>query len=735
MKNKKNNQKRMKRVINKLYILIFFIALLLVTTSVHAGTNDSILERNKQNDIFAVAPLSDKTHLYYLEMYTINNIPTYCIELGKKITSTTYNSTSNIEEQKRLTKLTEQQLAYLNMVAYFGYQYKENGIQIHNEREYYMATQEIIWEYLNNINITWTNEEDINGSKINIDKYIDEIKKLINKYNKELNIPNEINLNVGDKKTFEDSSLSIYKLINNKDNLGNIINNKLEINIPNNFIGTSKITLDINNYIDNNPTIYNYEDSQLLLSRGKLLSKPKEITINVNGKTLITNLVDKDTKNNIPQGQATLVGAVYELYDKDNNLVTTFKTDSSLTNVISNLYNEKYYIKQVKASTGYEINKEIIEVDLSKNNNITLEEEVIKCPVTIHKSYEVNKELYRENNIEFSFYYTGPTNNYFNSIITKEGKGTLILPYGKYIITQENTTYGYDKIKPFYFNVKNSQTKPFNYSLINKPITTKLNIITKDKTTNKNIKEENTQYKIKDSNNNYLTYEDKNTFSTNSSGELLLPFNIPYGTYIIEQISPPTNYLINKEALKININENTNYINNEDYLLVNIDYYNIPIKGKITITTNHEEINNKESIISIRPNIEIELYKEDKLINTYTTNEEGIAIINDLELGNYCIVEKETNNKKCISLNNEDNLHEIIEKEVTLTTINEIITKEKNKIIPTKTSSNNIKTIPIPNTLSNKPNLLPIISILLLILGTYIYKKNNKCNHTSPNNN
>ena len=609
---KENNPKRIK----KISLIILLLVLSLITTSVHAGTNDSVLIRNKQYDVYAIAPLSDRTHLYNLEMYTINDTPAYCIELGKSITNTTYNSIDNIEEQKRITNLTNTQLEYIKLVSFFGYLYKN-----HTSREYYMATQEIIWEYLNNIDITWTSEENFNGPKINIDSYKNEILDLINNYNGSINMPNQMNLTVGDTLTYTDNDFVIYKL-NSDIDLGNIASNTLSLKFPDNFIGTTTIRFELDNNLNEPPKIYNNQsNSQILLSRGYIPSKTKEITFNIKGKTLTTNLIDKETRDNIPQGQATLEGAIYEIYDKNNNLITTFTTNNTLINTIENLYNEKYYIKQIEASTGYKINKNIIEVDLTKKNRKTLEEEIIKSNVEITKSYQEKEELKPENDIEFTFYYTGPTKGYFGNIITKNGIGSILLPYGKYIMTQENTTYGYQKIDPINIDILTENSTSLKYNLINKPITIKLNIITKDKDTNNNIKEKNIKYKIKDINNNYLTYNNEDTFSTNESGEVLLPMDIPYGTYIIEQVSNPTNYLENNEEITIKIDENN------DNQIINIDYFNTKKEEQIILTpTNTTKISipntlsNKKykiSLINILILIGVIIYKK---INKHNHN-------------------------------------------------------------------------------------------------------------------
>ena len=580
--------KRIKRMVRILATLI--IIFLLSQTKVSAGTKDSTLVRNTQSDILAVAPLSDRIHLYYLELYTINGIPSYCIELGKSITSTTYNSTSIESEQLNITKLTKQQLDHIKVISHFGYQYKKDGVIINNSREYYMATQELIWEYLNNIDITWTTELDVNGKKINIEPQKNMLKTIINLYEKELSIPNIINCKPGDTITFKDDSLSFYELKNKGNQEVSLNNNELTIKVSNSFIGSSTIELKAKEEDKQDTKIYNIDDSQVLLSKGKINSKTKNITLNVTGYNLTTNLVDKDTKTNKPSGEASLIGAEYELYNKDNQLVTSFTTDKTLINSINNLYNDKYYIKQTKASPGYKINDEIVEVDLSKTSSITLEEEVIKNTIEINKLYEVNNTYQREENIKFNIF--DNNNNLYSSLTTtKTGLNSIILPYGKYTIIQENTTYGYNKVNNIKIIIDENSNTTIRYDLVDTKILSKIKINTKDKQTKKSIKEQNIKYKIKEkSTGNYLSYLNKDVFSTDESGELIFPMSLPYGEYIIEQITPPTNYLENEEFIEIKINENSEYVYINGEIVINADYLNELKKEKSIIKNTSQNL-------------------------------------------------------------------------------------------------------------------------------------------------
>ena len=311
-------------LIKKLALIITLLLILVATSNVYAGNKDSTLVRNKVDGIYAIAPLSDRTHLYNLEMYSINNKTAYCIEIGKKITSNIYNSTTNENEQLRISKLSKKQLDYIKLISYFGYNYPGN--QNHNKKEYYMAAQELIWEYLNNIDITWTNEEDINGNKINIDTYKNEIKNLIQKYTNSILANNNFNLTIGSSFQINNSVFSYYKVKESGHQAVSLNNNNLSFIANENYIGNDQITITWNNVYNYKPAVYDFEDSQTILSVGSLEEINITLNFNMKGETLKINLIDKDTKECIPSGQATLEGAIYELYDENDTLINTIIT-------------------------------------------------------------------------------------------------------------------------------------------------------------------------------------------------------------------------------------------------------------------------------------------------------------------------------------------------------------------------------------------------------------------------
>ncbi|MEE3343120.1 MAG: SpaA isopeptide-forming pilin-related protein [Bacilli bacterium] len=697
--------KRIKRI-----MLVMILITILALVKVSANTIN--LTRNKIDGIYAIAPLSDRTHLYNLEIFKLGTDTAYCIEIGKPV-SDTYTGTLDMNEASRVTNISIDKINYIRLIAHFGY-----GFRSHSDYKYYMAAQELIWESLNNIDITWTNELDTNGPKINIETYKNEIKSLINKYNSTPTLPETINCKIGDNLTLTDNnkSLDLYTTSNKGKGNAYIQDNKtFIINVANNYIGEDKIEIKTSNNYNGNTLFYYANNYQSLLTAGNVNIKTKTINLNITGETLTTNLIDKDNKSCTPSGQATLIGAQYELYDKNNNLITTFTTDNTCTNTIPNLYYDTYYIKQIKASTGYKINDKLVEINLTKDNtSITLEEEVIKSNIEINKLYEIDDNYQKEEGVEFNIY--DYNNILYKTITTTKNKDIVTLPYGSYIIKQMTTSYGYDMVKDIIITINENTNPEIKYDLVDKQIKSILHITTKDNKTKINIKEKNIKYKLKNNKTNKYIYtldnNNKKTtiFTTNSEGELTIPVPLPYGEYTIEQISSPRKYLKNDEVITIKIDENSIYSYIDNQVVINVDYYNEPIIGRINIATTIETINNNNipQKKELRPNIEVELYKDNKLVNNYKTDDNGKLTIDNLPLGNYCIKEKNNSNKKCLELINTDNITPIIEKDIELKIINNL-------------SLNSI--IPIPNTLSNKNNSLIFILITIVLIGAIIYKK------------
>ncbi|MBQ8535410.1 MAG: hypothetical protein IJ463_06980 [Bacilli bacterium] len=248
---------------------------------------------------------------------------------------------------------------------------------------------------------------------------------------------------------------------NNVINQYNINNHKInnnELQISNLNEGNHNITLS-KQYNNNNQPIIFYQspNSQTLMKTGNLDTE----TINLEIQVIKTNIkiykIDSENKNIYPQGESSLNNAIFGLYDENMNLLNQYKIINNIIN-IENIDLGKYYIKEISPGTGYNLNTNTYEINITENDynkELTIENNVIKKKIIIEKKYGETNYLNNESNIKFEIY--NNENNLIQTIITNNnGIAEITLPYGKYTFKQINTTTGYQKIEPFIIEIKDN---------------------------------------------------------------------------------------------------------------------------------------------------------------------------------------------------------------------------------------------------------------------------------------
>lgn len=182
------------------------------------------------------------------------------------------------------------------------------------------------------------------------------------------------------------------------------------------------------------------------------------IEIEVVKTKLNINKIDYDTKNIYPQGEASLNNATIGIYDEKMTYIKEYLVENNQI-IIENLNFGKYYLKEIKPGIGYNLNTNIYEININKNNinqTLNIENKVIKKKIIIKKKYGELNNLNNEPNIQFKIY--DKNKNMIKIIETnKQGVAEIELPYGKYTIIQLNTTTGYQKIEPFNIEIKNNE--------------------------------------------------------------------------------------------------------------------------------------------------------------------------------------------------------------------------------------------------------------------------------------
>ena len=667
VKSRKKRIRRLKFICGILGIILL-IFILIHVNEVNAGSKDSTLLKNRKEGVYAVTNLNGEKRLFYLNMYTMNGIPAYCIELGVDIDTDIYDSSTDYSS----SGLSYSKAEYVQAISYFGYKYKG-----HEDYRYYMASQELIWEYLNNVQVEWTSEENFDGKRIDIDSYKNDIVNLINSYNNSISFDFDSKNIVPDKEYIvEDKNgvLSNYYVKNVYGLEVYIDGNNLMYSLKNKNMDNVSFRLKWRDYYNYSSKFYVSGNSQKLVSSGNFINKVYDASFSVVKSNLNLCVVDMDTKLSIGQGDALLKGAKYKIY-RDNELVKEIVTDENGCASVSDLEMGEYYIKQDSASLGYIVNEKDVLVNLvSGNNDIILEEKVISNEIEIYKSFGSNDRI--EEGVSFSIY--NKNNQLVKNIVTdSDGVGVVVLPYGEYLLKQDNTTYGYRKVDEIRIVVDEMKEEVIKYDLNDEQILVGLRINTFVKDTLDKIKLCDVQYKILDNGSDkYFKYNDNDVFVANDNGEVYIN-GIGYGDYSLEQVKVCHGYVINEKKINFSVGSDSN-ISDDGYVEVN--FYNEKIVGKINIHVQKELFLSGNNSFSYKiedyGDVIVNIYQNDNLVDTIFMNKNGAGSISGLELGKYCVVYEKY--KECVDVDTDKNdIAEIIKE------VNIIVSLDKGSVILT----------------------------------------------------
>ncbi len=664
-----NQSKRIKRstTLSKVLLILFiplFIAVfyLIFHFAVKADVADSALDDSPSN-YYAQVYYSGAYHRFMASAFSVNKRPVYCIDLGIGVAKNVYSSTTNLST----INISKDKLERLKLLAYYGYGYKDHQ----KDMAYYIATQELIWSLLSpSTEPTYWNTELYSNYHLDISSYKNEILDLVNNHSKLPNIATNIDAKVGETLELIDSNNKLSNYTTTDPNV-TIEGNKLTIKLPDDYIGNYQITLKTPTEYNYNYTLYYYQNYQRLFSAGKLDEGSNTLTININvtGANIDFYKYDLDKNVPIPSGEASLTGATYELYNRNKELIDTIKTDQNAHATIKNLPLGTYYIKEISPSPGYLLNPELKEIKIDKiDNEVIIYEQVIKSKLEILKLFGSSETdiLLPEPNITFKIF--DNKNNLYTSLTTNDnGEGSVDLPYGTYNIKQDTILPGYEKVEDIIITINEESPPIIRYNFFNKQINPCLKLIKIDSSSNQTITLSHTKFKLKNKNTNqYITYKDKytnttiDTFETNDEGFVIIPVNLSYGDYIVEEVSSPKGYTA--QDITITINQKSQLIKDDNYgYLVTIEVPNTPLKYKLSLIKTGDLFAAKNGTfyydkIALE-NITFNLYAQEDIVtadNTIhfskdsiikenvSTNKDGKLTIDDLYPGSYCLVETST---------------------------------------------------------------------------------------------
>lgn len=442
-------------------------------------------------------------------------------------------------------------------------------------------------------------------------------------------------------------------------------------------------------------------------------AEQKSKTVNVeSGKTAtvsFSNVLKKwnltvtktDAETKSAQGDATLAGAVYGIYN-NGKLVDKYTTDKNGSFTTSYyVCGDKWTLKEIEPSEGYLLDETEYHIGVEakkytlENNSVSIgvTEDILKGKIAIikHTDDGSTKIETPEKCAEFQVYlkssgsYAKATESERDTLVCNEYgfAETKELPYGTYTVHQTKGWNGTEFIADFDVFV-NENGKTYKYLINNSSLESYVKIVKVDSETGKQIPYAGAGFQIYDPNDKLVTmtytYPEVttiDTFYTNSDGYLITPETLPYGKgYSVVEVQAPYGYILDSTPVYFDITaENTSEENG--VTIVKVEKKNTPQKGTITVEKTGDIFSNVTAVgggytdengndvalttiyqpeysVSGLSGAVFEIYadedittpdgtvraKKDELVATLKTNTKGTATSKQIHLGKYRVVEK-----------------------------------------------------------------------------------------------
>lgn len=441
-------------------------------------------------------------------------------------------------------------------------------------------------------------------------------------------------------------------------------------------------------------------------------AEQKSKTVNVeSGKTAtvsFSNVLKKwnltvtktDAETKSAQGDATLAGAVYGIYN-NGKLVDKYTTDKNGSFTTSYyVCGDNWTLKEIEPSEGYlldeteyHIGAEAKKYTLENNSvSIGVTEDILKGKIAIikHTDDGSTKIETPEKGAEFQVYlkssgsYAKAKESERDNLVCDEYgfAETKELPYGTYTVHQTKGWNGTEFIADFDVFV-NEDGKTYKYLINNSSLESYVKIVKVDSETGKQIPYAGAGFQIYDPDGKlmtmkytYPTVTEIDTFYTNSKGYLITPETLSYGKgYSVVEVQAPYGYVLDSTPIYFDITAEK--IREENGVaIVKTEKKNTPQKGTITVEKTGEIFSNVTAVgggytdengdevalptiyqpeysVSGLSGAVFEIYADenittpdgtvrytkDTLVDAITTGEKGTATSKQLCLGKYRVVE------------------------------------------------------------------------------------------------
>ena len=342
--------------------------------------------------------------------------------------------------------------------------------------------------------------------------------------------------------------------------------------------------------------------------------------LNVKTNTGRIKIVKNDVDTNQP-----IEGVTFQLSKKDGTVIANSTTNKNGEASFPNLYQGDYVLKEISTNDNYILNESSFDVNVeyNKTTNQTITNEHKKGNIKVYKIDKDNNKVVL-GNVEFQLYseeFGKVVGTYYTDV-----NGELEIKNirtGNYKLIETKTNKWYNLANDT--EIKVEWDKETTKNIENELKKGQVKVIKIDKDNNE-VKLEGVEFEVLDENNNVLE-----KIITNENGEALTSrYAIrDFAKLKLRETKTLETYVLSDKVETVELKENQ---------ITDIKFENEKIKGKIEITKVDSKDTNKKL-----EGAKFGLYDENNnLIETLTTDKNGIAVSQYLYKGKYYLKELET---------------------------------------------------------------------------------------------
>lgn len=468
----------------------------------------------------------------------------YCLEPFVKVNNnSSYNKYTN--NFAKYLGLSDELWEKINLISYYGYQYKDDTHN-HMDPKWYYITQMLIWQNVSpKARFYFT---DTFKGNVNSTLFANEIKEIYNLVNNHYKIPE---FDVPD--TYIGDTLSIIDRNGVLKNFAGSKNVKINGNILAIEISDLSNKFTLKKGTNNKAFIFVSSDSQNVL-KGKM-DVPVIANYDIKGLELKGNIKIKKYGEVIDGDKISLEGVIFALFDENKNYIKEATTDKDGKAIFNNLSKGKYFIKEVSNDKKFVLDDNYYEANLKVNENnriidifLELENKLKRGDLKIKKIDFDTKTPIKDTEFiimkDEKIIYRGKTNT--DGIIELND-----LVYGIYKIKEVMASNGY-LLNEMIYEVKiDDENKDVCFEIENELKKGKLVIRKLDSSNGRVIR--NVEFVIM--RDNEVIYEGV----TNEYGEIEID-NLPLGIYIVKEVRASNGYILNEDEIEVSLDSEVKYI-------------------------------------------------------------------------------------------------------------------------------------------------------------------------------